>query len=410
MPNAYDGDAESFRVDPEKIAEAIALNREIERLKKANFELRNRLKKNTNGHFGGRGGLEENATVEIIKGSSISPVDVEWLWNGWLARGKLQIIAGAKGTLKTSIAIDLAARITAGGKWPDGTMAPLGDVLIWSGEDDFDDTILPRFLAAGGEAGQLHYVKDTFVDGKRRPFDPAHDVDKLMEAVKAIPSLQLVIIDSIVSAVAGDSHKNAEVRRGLAPLIYYSAENRCCILGLTHFTKGTVGKDPVERVTASLAFGAVPRIVLVTAKPISADLKCRLVRAASNIGPHGGGFEYAPYQELLTGYDFAAQRVSWGARLEGTALDLLNDVEQPKSNEAPEPPRSAAAEFLKALLAVGPVPVINIREEADAAGLAWGTIRRAQDSLRITSEKDGFSGGWSWRLPNDVPPGEGTEI
>ena len=289
-------------------------------------------------------------------------------------------------------------------------MAPLGDVLIWSGEDDFDDTILPRFLAAGGEAGQLHYVKDTFVDGKRRPFDPAHDMDKLMEAVKAIPSLQLVIIDSIVSAVAGDSHKNAEVRRGLAPLIYYSAENRCCILGLTHFTKGTAGKDPVERVTASLAFGAVPRIVLVTAKPISADLKCRLVRAASNIGPHGGGFEYAPYQELLNGYDFAAQRVSWGARLEGTPLDLLNEVEQPKSNEASEPPRSAAAEFLKALLADGPVPVINIREEADAAGLAWGTIRRAQDSLRITSEKDGFSGGWSWRLPNDVPPGEGIEI
>jgi len=410
VPNAYGGDLESFQVDPKKIAETIALKQEIERLKKENSDLRDGVKKNANGHFRGQMAPEENVTVGIVKGSSVIPVAVDWLWDGWLARGKLQIIAGAKGTLKTSIAIDLAARITAGGKWPDGTMAPLGDVLIWSGEDDFDDTILPRFLAAGGEAGQLHYVKDTFVDGKRRPFDPAHDMDKLMEAVKAIPSLQLVIIDSIVSAVAGDSHKNAEVRRGLAPLIYYSAENRCCILGLTHFTKGTVGKDPVERVTASLAFGAVPRIVLVTAKPISADLKCRLVRAASNIGPHGGGFEYAPYQELLTGYDFSAQRVSWGATLEGTALDLLNDVEIKSDPRASESPRSASAEFLKAILADGPVPVAKIREETKAAGHSWRTIVRAHEGLRVTTEKDGFSGGWSWRLPNDVPPGEGIEI
>ena len=410
MSNAYGSDIGTFRVDPKTIAETIALKQEIERLKKENSDLRDGVKKNANGHFRGQMAPEENVTVGIVKGSSVIPVAVDWLWDGWLARGKLQIIAGAKGTLKTSIAIDLAARITAGGKWPDGTMAPLGDVLIWSGEDDFDDTILPRFLAAGGEAGQLHYVKDTFVDGKRRPFDPAHDMDKLMEAVKAIPSLQLVIIDSIVSAVAGDSHKNAEVRRGLAPLTYYSAENGCCILGLTHFTKGTAGKDPIERVTASLAFSAMPRIVLVTAKPIAADMKRRLVRAASNIGPDGGGFEYAPYQELLTGYDFSAQRVSWGATLEGTALDLLNDVEIKSDPRASESPRSASAEFLKAILADGPVPVAKIREETKAAGHSWRTIVRAHEGLRVTTEKDGFSGGWSWRLPNDVPPGEGTEI
>ena len=68
------------------------------------------------------------------------------------------------------------------------------------------------------------------------------------------------------------------------------------------------------------------------------------------------------------------------------------------------------AEFLKAILADGPVPVAKIREEADAAGHAWRTIQRAQDQLCITAEKDGFSVGWAWRLPNDVPPGGGVEI
>jgi hypothetical protein len=67
------------------------------------------------------------------------------------ARGKLHMLAGSPGAGKSTIALTLAAVATAGGRWPDGTECTPGHVLVWSGEDDPADTLLPRLLAAGGD-------------------------------------------------------------------------------------------------------------------------------------------------------------------------------------------------------------------------------------------------------------------
>ena len=219
-----------------------------------------------------------------------------------------------------------------------------------------------------------------------------------------------MILDPVVSAIAGNGNNNNEVRRGLQPFVDFVAATKCSGIGITHYSKSTAGRDPVERITGSLAFGAVARVILGTAKPIAADRKRRLVRLASNIGPDGGGFEYSPIQELLVEYNFAAQRVIWGDRLHGTARELLADVEQEEQDDAIAPKRTAATRFLSDLLANGPVPVAEIRAEADAAGHSWATLRRACDELGIITGKDGYSVGWSWRLPDDVPPGGETEI
>lgn len=54
-------------------------------------------------------------------------------------------------------------------------------------------------------------------------------------------------------------------------------------------------REPIERITGSLAFGAVARIVLVASKSTSedgGDVRIFL-RAKSNIGADTGGFEYS---------------------------------------------------------------------------------------------------------------------
>ena len=76
---------------------------------------------------------------------------IRWLWFEYLACGKLHILAGAPGTGKTSLAMTLAAIVTTGGRWPDGTRAQQGNVLVISAEDDCSDTLKPRLLAAGGD-------------------------------------------------------------------------------------------------------------------------------------------------------------------------------------------------------------------------------------------------------------------
>src|SRR5690242_9805644 len=99
---------------------------------------------------------EAVARVRLVRGSSVAPKKYDWLWQGWLAKGKLHVLAGKKGAGKSTLVFSLFAAITAdAGRWPDGTKAPSGSVLVWSSEDDFEDTILPRFLAAGGNPDRL---------------------------------------------------------------------------------------------------------------------------------------------------------------------------------------------------------------------------------------------------------------
>ena len=101
-------------------------------------------------------------SVIFLCGKDLTPQPVEWLWQGWLAKGKLHILAGAPGQGKTTLALTLAATVTIGGRWPDGRISEQGNVLIWSGEDDAADTLLPRLIAAGADRNKCFFCsRDT---------------------------------------------------------------------------------------------------------------------------------------------------------------------------------------------------------------------------------------------------------
>lgn len=110
-----------------------------------------------------------NDRVVLVKGSDLRPQPVRWLWQYWLALGKLHILAGAPGQGKTTIALAMAATVTIGGHWPDGSRCAPGNVLIWSGEDDPEDTLLPRLLAAGADDERCHFIKGAMRDGEVVP-------------------------------------------------------------------------------------------------------------------------------------------------------------------------------------------------------------------------------------------------
>ena len=121
------------------------------------------------------------SVVKLLHGKEIRPVPIRWLWSGWLAAGS---------------------------------------VAIWSGEDDARDTLVPRLIASGADMGRIFFV-DSVLDGReRRAFDPARDMEPLRRKLLEVGDVRLLIVDPVVSAIAGDSHKNAEVRRGLQPLLH----------------------------------------------------------------------------------------------------------------------------------------------------------------------------------------------
>lgn len=344
--------------------------------------------------------------VELIPARNLKPVAVRWIFPGYLARGKFHVLAGAPGTGKTTIAMHLAACITAGLAFPSGWIPKAGNVLVWSGEDDPSDTLVPRLKAAGANLDRIHFVGDTREDGQRRPFDPARDVDLLVEAAGSIENLALIVVDPVVSAVGGDSHKNAEVRRGLAPLVDLAARVDAALLGITHYSKGTGGREPLERVTGSIAFGALARVVLGTVRMEAEEGQAQrmmMARAKSNIGPDGGGFTYAFEQiDLPDDPGVTASRVSWGAAVEGSARELLAEPEMDNRRKAPA--REEAEEWLRELLEPGPVATDEIKAESKEAGLTWATVRRAKEAIGARSRKAGFEDSrWFWALPDPRP-------
>lgn len=204
-----------------------------------------------------------NGRVVLLNGADLTPEPVQWLWNGWLALGKLHILAGAPGQGKTTLAMAVAATVSIGGRWPDGGRSLPGRVVIWTGEDDPADTLLPRLIAAGADRARCHFVSGVDCNGRALPFDPAQHLQALQAEIRKLGDVRLLVVDPVVSAVAGDSHKNTEVRRALQPLVDLAAACGCAVLGISHFSKGGAGQDPAQRVVGSIAFTAVARVVLV---------------------------------------------------------------------------------------------------------------------------------------------------
>ena len=312
----------------------------------------------------------------------------------------LTIMGGAPGCGKTTIALSLAATVTRGGAWPDGSRCTeAGDVVVWSGEDA-NAVTAARLVAAGADMRRVHFI-DGISGSEGEAFDPGRDMPLLESTAEGLPAARLLILDPIVSAVAGDSHQGAVVRRALQPVVTLGQRLSCAVLGITHFSKGTIGRDPVERVTGSIAFAALARLVLVAAKvkaEAGDDGESRrvLMRAKSNIGPDDGGFAYE-LERVEVAPEVEGQRVRWLEALQGTARELLTDAEAgPEGDDEGGP--GDCAEWLRECLSAGPMPMRDVKRAADESGYAWRTVQRAMRRAGADSRRGGFGKPAEWFL------------
>jgi putative DNA primase/helicase len=346
-------------------------------------------------HLAQRGKLND---VELLCAADIVPQPIEWLWPGWLAVGKLAILAGLPGTGKTTLALALAATITRAGHWPDQSpCAKGGRVLVWSGEDDPGDTLVPRLQAAGADLDRVQFLNAVWEQRGKRAFDPADDMPKMATAIERHGDVRLLIIDPIVSAVKGDSHKAAEVRRSLQPIADFAMRQRCAVLGITHFSKGSGGSNPLDRVIGSQAFGALARIVLVAGKSEQGEGRV-LARAKSNIGPDDGGVGYT-LEDVVLPSGITTSRVLWGEMLAGSARELLGEVERVEEGGSAV---DGAGLWLQAFLAEGPQKSADIQAAGQAQGYSWRIVQRAKKTLGIGDYRQGFgrdSAVWWSRRP-----------
>ena len=330
-------------------------------------------------------------TVGLCTLSSVTLKPIRWLWPGWLPLGKLVLYAGPGGVGKSSVAFSWAATISRGAKWPDGLPCRAGRVLIWSGEDDAADTIAPRLKAMGADMTRIQVIQTAH----GQPFDPARDFAQLKVHFKP-GDISMLIIDPIVSAVAGDMNKANEVRRGLQAIVDFASDLDCCVVGITHFNKSSAGKNPTERVNGSQAFTAFARMTLVGQKDDSSG-ECVIARSKSNISVDRGGLKYK-IEPISLPEGIETTRIQWLEAVEGSALEILDDTE-PAEEKVSGHKVNKAKEFLEIALSKGEVSCNTLIETSE---FSLATLRRAKKLLAIRATKRGSE--WFWSMPFDLPP------
>lgn len=335
--------------------------------------------------------------VMLVPFSQIAPRAIEWLWKGYLPIGKLTLLAGSGGVGKSTVTCNWAAAITTGGLWPDGTkVSSPRNVLIWSSEDDPSDTIAPRLIAAGADLSRCFFIQGA---EKGRSFDPAKDLQELRKMAARIGDIGLLIIDPIMNAIVGDSFKPNIVRRGLQPFVDFASEFRCCVIGISHFAKGTEGRNPAERILSSSAFKDFSRTALVAVQDEETG-DCAFARAKTNIAKNMGGFSYRIEEITISDGREAIEttRIVWKEMLEGSARSILAKFEG-ESREQGEK-LTQAKQFLIQSLSAGPVASKELSENArEGHGISNETLRRAKEELGVTATKVGYGGVWTCALP-----------
>jgi putative DNA primase/helicase len=159
-------------------------------------------------------------------------------------------------------------------------------------------------------------------------------------------------------------------------------------------------------VIGSQAFGALARMVLVSAKDEGEERRI-LARAKSNIARDDGGFSYTLEQgEAHSG--IFSNRIVWGERIEGSARDILGAVEENEDERGSL--RDEARDFLAGLLADGPVNARELKRDAEGAGYSWSTVFRAGSDLKVEKRKLGMKEGWLWALPKNSDDEDFTKI
>jgi putative DNA primase/helicase len=349
----------------------------------------------------------EAANPDSAAASTFEMRSIRWFWPNRFALGKLGLIGGLPDRGKGLIASNMIAMATKGGAWPckEGH-AIQGNVLLLTAEDDIEDTIVPRLVAAGADIKRVHIVKMVRDAKGQRMFSLVTDLALLRQKIDEIGDVVMIVIDPMTAYLGVgkiDSYRTTDVRGVLSPLTNLSAEKRLAIIGVMHFNKKADVHDAMLRIADSLAFVATARHCYVVVD--DPENKRRLfVKAKNNLAPDMKALSYT-IDIITVGEDnqthetIAAPRLVWGSEhVNVTATEAMQAEETGKSSH-PTGARDTAKKFLADILAAGPVSKLDIEEAADANCISTRTLKRAKSDLGVVAKKIGLKEGWVWQLP-----------
>lgn len=327
---------------------------------------------------------------------SVKVEQIEWLLYPFIPFGKVTIIQGDPGEGKTTMVLQIIAKLTRGEPIllnkksqkeaqqdseenlkqevlsQDNPIQPV-KVIYQTAEDGLGDTIKPRLLAAGADCSRV-----LVIDDREQPLTML-DV-RLEEAIMQTKA-RMVVLDPIQGFLGTDvdMHRANEIRPLMKRVAVLAEKYHCAIILIGHMNKNSNGKSSY-RGLGSIDFQAAARSVLIVGRMKDEPETRVMCHVKSSLAPEGKSVAFRLDKE--TGFQ-------WIGEYDISADDLLSgDARGQKSR--------IAKEFLLDILADGGMAQKKIEEEASKQGIKKKTLRNAKQELEIDSVKRGNQ--WFWIL------------
>jgi len=309
--------------------------------------------------------------------SLIEPVAVRWLWPNFIPLARATIIAGDPGVGKTWVCLDLAARLSRGMNWPDGSPGPTpANSLYLIMEDMADDTIRPRIDSLGGDPSKIQILtKETLGQG----FDLSQEknIFKLKREIQRVGDTKCLFIDPILDFSGRvNSNKAEAVRTFLNPLIQLASEFDLALMMTAHLNKQEAQSSVYRTAGSASGWLGKCRAAFLVFRDRD-DRKKRYLKAIkANLSPED--------PETLS-FHITNSGLVYEKCGEVDAEEYLNPQRQAEAKEL-----SRACKWLKEALRDGKKESKEIREAAKEFGIPQSSLYEALHKLGAKNRVEGF--------------------
>ena len=326
--------------------------------------------------FRNGGYMEETRTeLQMIKMSEIQSKEVAWLWYPFIPYGKLTIIQGDPGDGKTTLVLNIAAKLSKDeGLDSDMKLTEPLTVIYQSAEDGLTDTIKPRLEAAGADCENISIIDESIKSLSM--------IDERLEEAIIKTKAKLLILDPIQAYLGGnmDMNRANEARDMTKKLAALAEKYQCAIVLVGHMNKAA-GNKAAYRGMGSIDFFAVARSVLLVGR-IEGEEN---IRAVVQIKNNLAGFGHPKAFQL------SEDGFLWLGDYEITADEVLGGI-APKANKL-EQAKRLLRKLAETNNAIQSNEIFNLAEEQN---ISRRTLENAKKELGIRAKR--IKNSWYWEL------------
>lgn len=345
----------------------------------------------------GRGRSSRSRRLRRTPASAVTMRRLRWLWSNRIVLGGLTLLAGREGLGKSTVAVDLAARVTRGELAGEFLSQPR-HVIYVNSEDARDSTIVPRLVAAGADLDRVVFLDAITPTDDESPLVLPHDTQLLADEIDELGAA-LVVLDAATSVIDGalDGDRDRQMRRGLEPISKLAASTGAAVVGIVHFGKRE-SADTGKLILGSIAWSQVARSVLAVARDEDTH-QLVISSTKANLAPGDApSLAVSLVPAAVDTPDGITQvaRVEWHGETTQRAEELL--AAGPEGED-----RSLIAEAVTWLLGyladekrVGSAGAGEILRAAKADGFNERLLQRARKRANVSTHRTAT--GWTWTL------------